>query len=78
MIVTLEVYMPDRLQLQYPTWQESYLSAMMEIDSAKLKLKIAAAESNIRIRTIEMPESYEERQAIFDAVNGLRSLTRCG
>jgi hypothetical protein len=70
--------MPDRLQLQYATWQESYLSAMMEIDSAKLKAKIAAAESNIRMRTIEMPESSEERQAISDAMNGLRSLTRCG
>lgn len=68
--------MPDRLQLQYPTWQESYLSAMMEIDSEKLKLKIAAAENNIRLRTTEMPESSEERQAIFDAVNALRFLSR--
>jgi hypothetical protein len=70
--------MPDRLQLRYPTWQESYLSAMMEINSAKLKVKIAAAENDIRIRTIEMPESSEERQAISDAVNSLRYLTRCG
>ena len=69
--------MPDRLQLQYPIWQESYLSAMMEIDSAKLKVKIAAAESNIRIRTIEMPEISEERQAIVEAMNALRFLTRC-
>jgi hypothetical protein len=67
-----------RERLQYPTWQESYLSAMMEIDSAKLKVKIAAAECNIRTRTIEMPESSEERQAISDAVNALRYLTRCG
>jgi hypothetical protein len=50
----------------------------MEIDSAKLKVKIAAAECNIRTRTIEMPESSEERQAISDAVNALRYLTRCG
>jgi hypothetical protein len=70
--------MRDRPQLQYPTWQESYLSAMMEMDAAKLKVKIAAAENNIRIRTIEMPESSEERQAISDAVNSLRYLTRCG
>jgi hypothetical protein len=49
----------------------------MEIDSAKLKAKIAAAESSIKMRTIEMPESYEERQAIFDAMNALRFLTRC-
>jgi hypothetical protein len=54
--------MPDRLQLPYPIWQEPCLSAMMEIDSAKLKTKIAAAENNIRMRTIEMPESSEERQ----------------
>jgi hypothetical protein len=70
--------MPDRPQLRYPIWQESYLSAMIETDSAKLKARIAAAENNIRMRTIEMPESSEERQAIFDAVNALRFLTRCG
>jgi hypothetical protein len=72
----LEVHMPERPE--YPSWQESYLSAMMEIDSAKLKVKIAAAERNIRTRTIEMPESSEEREAIFDAVNALRYLARCG
>jgi hypothetical protein len=70
--------MPDRLQRPYPIWQKSYLSAMMEIDSAKLKTKIAAAENNMRMRTIEMPESSEERQAIFNAMNALRFLTRCG
>jgi hypothetical protein len=72
----LEVHMPERPE--YPIWQESYLSAMMEIDSAKLKVKIAAAERNIRTRTIEMPESSAEREAIFDAVNALRYLARCG
>jgi hypothetical protein len=61
-----------------PNLARSYLSAMMEIDSAKLKAKIATAERNIRTRTFEMPESSEERQAISDAVNALRYLTRCG
>jgi hypothetical protein len=66
--------MPDRLQ--YPMWQKSYLSAMMEMDSRKIKTKIAAAEDVIHRRMSDSKASSEERQAIHDALNALKFLNR--
>jgi hypothetical protein len=66
--------MSDRLQ--YPMWQKSYLSAMMEMDSEKIKTKIAAAEDRIHYRMSDSKASPEERQAIHDALNALNFLNR--
>jgi hypothetical protein len=66
--------MPDRLQ--YPMWQKSYLSAMMEMDSVKIRAKIATAEDAIHCRMSDSKASPEERQAVHDALNALKFLNR--
>jgi hypothetical protein len=60
--------------LQYPVWQLPYLSAMMEMDLAKMKVKIANAENTIHSRMSDSKASPEERQAILEALNALKFL----
>ena len=60
------------------SWQESYMKAFLESDWTKMEEKIQAAESEIRERQRLFAEDHggtaEERQAIADAINGLRVL----
>jgi hypothetical protein len=62
------------LQLRYPVWQESYLAAMLEMNSAAQRAKIAAAQHAIHNRLIHSKAEPEERQAILDALNALKFL----
>lgn len=69
----------SKLQLQYPLWQEAYRSALLELDSEKLKERVAAAEALIvaRRRAIEGDADHrDERHAIQDALFGLKVLRR--
>jgi len=66
-------------QLQYPQWQEAYRLALLELDTEKLKHRVAAAEALIvaRRRAIEGDaERRDERHAIQDALFGLKVLKR--
>ena len=60
------------------SWQESYMKAFLESDWTKMEEKIRTAESEIRERQRLFAEDHggtaEERQAIADAINGLRVL----
>jgi hypothetical protein len=64
-------------QLQYPQWQEAYRMALLELDSEKLKQRVAAAEALIfaRRQAIEGDaDRRDERHAIQDALSGLKVL----
>lgn len=66
-------------QLQYPQWQEAYRLALLELDSEKLKQRVAASEALIfaRRRAIEGDALHlEEQHAILDALSGLKVLKR--
>jgi hypothetical protein len=54
----------------YPEWQKSCQAAVVELDRAKLRERIAAAEASAA------PVSPAERQAIADALATLRVLKR--
>jgi hypothetical protein len=65
--------------LRYPGWQKTYQEALIEIDSDKLKERVAAAESAIFNRLQAMlpnRDTVRERQAIEDALSSLRYLKR--
>jgi hypothetical protein len=70
---------PSSPELLYPEWQREYLAALLELDSQKLKERVEAAESAIfkRLQSIShSPDNDAERQAIEDAIAGLRVLKR--
>jgi len=60
------------------TWHESYLSAVLETDWTKMHERIQAAESAIderqRVLSLDHGGTAQERQAIADAINGLKAL----
>jgi len=63
----------------YPEWQKPCQAALVELDGAKLRERIAAAEAAIVGRlnaTSAAPVSPAERQAIADALATLRVLKR--
>jgi hypothetical protein len=63
----------------YPEWQNQYQAALVELDREKLSERLAAAEAAIfnRLQTIARSSDHQaERQAIEDALAGLRVLTR--
>jgi hypothetical protein len=64
-------------KLPYPLWQNAYLAAMLERDSAKMKAKIDDAEDGIHRRMVNSKAEPEERQAVLDALNALSFLRRC-
>jgi hypothetical protein len=72
---TVEVAIMD-YPLRYPVWQESYLAAMLEMNSVAKRAKIAAAQDAIRKRIVSNGAAPEEHQAIQDALNALRFLNR--
>ncbi len=58
-------------------WHQAYTAAVLETDWTQMEERIVAAESAIREREHELSNhggTPEERQAIADAVNGLRRL----
>ena len=63
-------------QLRYPVWQESYIAAMLEVNSAAQHAKIAAAQAAIHNRMVASRTEPEEHQAILDALNALKFLNR--
>ena len=63
----------------YPEWQNQYQAALVEFDREKLSERLAAAETAIfnRLQTISQSSDHQaERQAIEDALAGLRVLMR--
>jgi hypothetical protein len=66
-----------KITLRYPIWQKFYLAAMLEMDSRKMKIKIADAISLIHRRMICMSAQPEERLAVRTALNALEFCQRC-
>ena len=69
------------LQIRVPTsysWQESYQAALLETDWTKMVELVQAAESEIHKRRMELSTDHngtqEEREAVVNALNGLRVL----
>ena len=65
--------------LKYPEWQEPLQQALLELDTDKLKARIASAEIAIfsRLQALTRgPYHPAERQALEDALATLRVLKR--
>lgn len=63
----------------YPEWQHEYYAALVEFAPQKLRELITSAETAIfkRLQTMAAsPDCDAERQAIEDALAGLRSLKK--
>ena len=63
------------------SWQQSYQDALLEMDLAVMRTKLSRALSELENRNRELmlaqdAESVTERQAITDALNGLRAIER--
>jgi len=59
-------------------WQDSYHAALLETDWTKMVELVQAAESEIHKRRMELSTDHngtqEEREAVVNALNGLRVL----
>jgi hypothetical protein len=69
----------SRTRLRYPEWQQEYQVALLELEHEKLLERVAAAETAIfqRLQALsQSPDDQAERQAIEDALAGLRVLKR--
>jgi hypothetical protein len=63
------------------TWQPSYQDALLETDPLEMRTKLSRAFAELEQRNRELmfsrdAESLDERQAIADACNGLRSIEK--
>ena len=60
------------------SWQESYQAALLETDGTKMQERVQTAESEIHKRRLELSQDHggtqEERDALVNAMNGLRIL----
>ena len=66
-------------EIIYPEWQNEYQAALLELDTEKLRGRVAAAETAIfnRLQAISQGSNHTaERQAIEDALASLRALKR--
>jgi hypothetical protein len=66
-------------KIPYAEWQNEYAAALVELDREKLSQRVEAAETSIYKRLQQISQSSDdqtERQAIEDAVAGLRILKR--
>jgi len=66
-------------ELRFPIWQRPYLDALVELDLKTLSQRIATAETAIFLRCRALainPDGQQERQALDDALFGLRCLKR--
>src|SRR5882724_2063668 len=68
-------------EIRVPTsysWQESYQAALLETDWTKMQQRVQTAESEIHKRRLELSQDHggtqEEREALVNAMNGLRIL----
>jgi hypothetical protein len=70
---------PRSPEILYPTWQNEYQAALVELDRAKLSQRVEAAEAAIFKRLQQLSRSsddFAERQVIQDALHSLRVLKR--
>ena len=60
------------------SWQESFHAALLETDWTKMVELVQKAESDIHKRRLELSQDHngtqEEREAVVNALNGLRVL----
>jgi len=60
------------------SWQDSYHAALLETDWTKMVELVQVAESEIHKRRLELSKDHngphEEREAVVNALNGLRAL----
>ena len=60
------------------SWQDSYYAALLETDWTTMVELVQRAESEIHKRRLELARddkgTQQEREAVIDALNGLRSL----
>jgi hypothetical protein len=60
------------------SWQDSYTAALLETDWTKMAELVQAAESEIHKRRLQLSQDHngtqEEREAVVNALNGLRVL----
>ena len=64
-------------KILYPEWQNEFRAALLELDTEKLRERVAAAETAIfnRLQAISQGSNHTaERQAIEDAFASLRVL----
>ena len=73
----VDPYRDIRVPTSY-SWQESYQAALLETDWTKMQERIQKAESEIHKRRLELSQdhngTHEEREAVINALNGLRVL----
>jgi len=60
-------------EILYPEWQPEHQAALLELDSEKLRERVAAAETAI---FNDSSDAHAERQAIEDALASIRVLKR--
>jgi hypothetical protein len=68
-------------EIEVPTtnsWQDFYKAALLETDWTRMVERVQAAESEIHKRRLELSKDHngtqEEREAVVNALNGLRVL----
>src|SRR6266404_585680 len=73
----VDPYREIRVPTSY-SWQDAYRAALLETDWTKMVELVQAAESEIHKRRLELSKDYngtqEEREAVVNALNGLRAL----
>lgn len=61
-------------------WHESYRAALLETDWTRMQERVKAAEADIserqRVLSMDHGGTPEERQAIADAINGMKVLRK--
>lgn len=65
--------------VDYPEWKKAYWDALLEVHPEKLAARVCDAETALLKRMEALQTSsdgHEERQAIEDALQGLRVLLR--
>jgi len=68
-------------QIKFTTnrsWQDSYAAALLETDWTKMEERVQTAETEIHKRRLVLSQDHggtpEEREALVNALNGLRIL----
>ena len=70
----VDPYREFKVSVRY-SWQESYHAALLETDWTKMVELVQRAESDIHKRRLEDHSgTQEEREAVVNALNGLRVL----
>jgi hypothetical protein len=73
----VDSYREIRVPTSY-SWQDSYKAALLETDWTRMVQLVQAAESEVHKRRLELSTDHhgtqEEREAVVNALNGLRVL----